>query len=70
MSSHIYLYLWVLLIAMVHAKQNFHLILDSPIVENLAPDLVDEIEFRVSQLNNRSYVSTNLRLKQFKLQPD
>ncbi|XP_041448434.1 uncharacterized protein LOC121403768 isoform X2 [Drosophila obscura] len=47
----------------VRTERNFRFILDEIIVSSLDPDFVETFEFQISQINNRSYVDSQMVLK-------
>ncbi|EDV94080.1 GH25132 [Drosophila grimshawi] len=58
-------YLWLLLISIgvVSEERNFKFIIDRLTVMHWEPEIIEELNYSMIQLNNRSYVSGNLQLK-------
>ncbi|EDV94078.1 uncharacterized protein LOC6570043 [Drosophila grimshawi] len=58
-------YLWLLLISIgvVSEERNFKFIIDRLTVRHWEPEIVEELNYSLIQLNNRSYISANLLLK-------
>lgn len=50
-------------VVVVAEKRNFRFVFDVVTVKHWAPDLVEELNYTLIQLNNRSYISGHLILK-------
>ncbi|EDW37114.1 GL26068 [Drosophila persimilis] len=57
---------WFFLLSMskdVRTERNFRFVLDEIIVSSCDPDFIETFEFQISQINNRSYVDSQMVLK-------
>lgn len=53
----------VVVFVVASEKRNFRFVFDAVVVKHWAPDLVEELNFTMTQLNNRSLISGHLILK-------